>query len=127
LNGKRYAMVAHLVHRDSAGKLAVVAVLLTPGEASPLIATLWDHLPQAKNEEVALEQINVSDLLPGDSSYYTFSGSLTTPPCTEGVMWFVLRTPAVLSAAQIARFAERYPMNARPVQALNGREVMLRR
>jgi carbonic anhydrase len=125
LNGKTYDMVAHLVHRDQGGKLAVVAVLLAAGSASPLIKTLWDNLPKEKETETVVDRvkINVADLLPTNKAYYTFAGSLTTPPCSEGVTWFVLKSPALISTDDIARFAKSYPMNARPVQPLNGREV----
>ena len=125
LNGKSYDMVAHLVHKDKDGKLAVVAVLLAKGGANPLIQTLWDNLPKQKESETVVEavKINVADLLPKNKAYYTFAGSLTTPPCSEGVTWFVLKHSTPISAAEIARFAKSYPMNARPVQPLNGREV----
>jgi len=68
-------------------------------------------------------RIDATRLLPPQTSYFTFQGSLTTPPCTEGVTWYVLRTPATASADQIAAFAKRYPHDARPVQALGGREI----
>jgi carbonic anhydrase len=124
VNGKAYDMVAHLVHRDQEGKLTVVAVLLKKGNANSLIGTLWDNIPRQKGSEQAPGvRIDASGLIPENTSYYTFSGSLTTPPCSEGVTWFVLRDPATLSAEQIARFAQAYPMNARPVQPLNDREV----
>jgi carbonic anhydrase len=124
VNGKAYDMVAHLVHRDRDGKLAVVAVLLTEGSANPLIGTLWDNIPREKESEQAPGvRIDATDLIPKDRAYYTYAGSLTTPPCSEGVTWFVLRNPMTLSADQIARFSRSYPMNARPVQPLNGREI----
>jgi carbonic anhydrase len=124
VNGKAYDMVAHLVHRNQDGKLAVVAVLLEKGSANPLIGTLWDNIPAQKGSEQAPGiRIDASALIPENTAYYTFAGSLTTPPCTEGVTWFVLRNPTTLSADQIARFARSYPMNARPVQPLNGREI----
>jgi carbonic anhydrase len=124
INEKRYDMVAHLVHRSSEGKLAVVAVLLEKGQASPLVDTLWSHLPTQKSKEtVDPASINVADLLPADRAYYTFTGSLTTPPCTEGVTWFVLKHPTSVSAAEVARFGSLYPMNARPVQPVNGRVI----
>jgi carbonic anhydrase len=125
INGKRYDMVAHLVHKDADGKLAVVAVLLTNGVANPFINTLWQNLPKEKEVETAVDSvsINIADLLPKDRAYYTFNGSLTTPPCSEGVTWFVLKHPSSISADQVARFARSYPMNARPVQPLDGREI----
>jgi carbonic anhydrase len=127
INGKSADMVAHLVHRSADGNLAVVAVLLESGSINPLVRTLWAHLPHLKEKgtETVFDtvSINAADLLPTDRAYYTFTGSLTTPPCTEGVTWFVLKSPTSVSADEIARFARLYPMNARPVQALNGRTV----
>jgi len=125
VNGKSYDMVAHLVHKDKDGHLAVVAVLLANGGDNPFIRTLWDNLPKTKETEIAVEavRIDVASLLPENRAYYTFSGSLTTPPCSEGVTWFVLKNPAPISPDEIDRFGRSYPMNARPVQALNGREI----
>jgi carbonic anhydrase len=124
INGKHFDMVAHLVHKDAEGKLAVVAVLLKGGHDNPLIATIWKNLPKHESEtKVDSVSINVADLLPTNRKYYTFTGSLTTPPCSEDVTWFVLRTPSPVSSAQVARFGKAYAMNARPVQPLNGREV----
>jgi carbonic anhydrase len=125
LNGKNFDMVAHLVHKDADGNLAVVAVLLKKGSASPLVKTLWSNLPKEKGHEMAVDAvtINIADLLPSDKAYYTFAGSLTTPPCSESVTWFVLKNPSSISSDEIARFGKSYPMNARPTQPLNGREV----
>ena len=123
--GKAYAMVAHLVHRDAAGRLAVVAVLLEPGAASAAIATLWENLPAEKGKESAVAvMFDAAGLLPAERGYFTFEGSLTTPPCSEQVRWFVLKAPVSLDEAQVAAFARRYPMNARPVQPLHGRAVL---
>src|SRR3974390_2225987 len=126
INGKKYDMVAHLVHADTEGHLAVVAVLLNKGNANPLLDTLWKHIPAEKEkaETPASVQVNVKDLLPADSGYYTFSGSLTTPPCTEGVTWYVLKNPLAVSKVQVAAFARLYPHNARPTQPANGREIL---
>jgi carbonic anhydrase len=125
IDGKSFDMVAHLVHKNAEGKLAVVAVLIRNGQANPLIHTLWRNLPTEKGVERAAEGVNidVSTLLPPKRSYYTFAGSLTTPPCSEEVTWLVLRNPVHLSGEQIARFGKIYPMNARPTQPLNGRVV----
>jgi carbonic anhydrase len=125
INGRIYDMVAHLVHKDQDGNLAVVAVLLKIGGANKLIQTLWDALPRKKDEEeVKSVEVNAADLLPADkSAYYTFTGSLTTPPCSEGVMWFVLKSPMVISEQEVIRFGHLYSMNARPTQPLNGREI----
>jgi carbonic anhydrase len=119
-------MVAHLVHASPDGALAVVAVLLDAGAANPAIASLWQHLvthegPEQKLDEV---QIDATGLLPQDRGYYTFTGSLTTPPCTEGVTWFVLKTPQRISQSQADTFGKLYPSDARPIQPLNGRELL---
>jgi carbonic anhydrase len=125
INGRTYDMVAHLVHKDQDGNLAVVAVLLKIGGANKMIQTLWDALPRKKDEEeVKSVEVNAADLLPANkSAYYTFTGSLTTPPCSEGVTWFVLKTPSVISEEEVIRFGHSYSMNARPTQPLNGREI----
>lgn len=125
VNGKSYPMVAHLVHKKADGSLAVVAVLLKQGHPNALIQTLWANLPAEKEKEKAVEKIGVdaAKLLPQKRAYYTFAGSLTTPPCSEGVTWYVLVNPAEVSEAQVARFGRIYKANARPVQPLNGRMI----
>jgi carbonic anhydrase len=126
INGKRSEMVAHLVHRDSEGKLAVVAVLLRTGQPNATVEALWSHLPKQKEQEADFKDvlINPAGLLPMDRSYFTYTGSLTTPPCSEGVRWLVLRSPSTLSKHEIAVFAKLYPNDARPVQKLNDRQVL---
>lgn len=126
IDGKAQEMGAHLVHQDKEGKLAIVAILLDQGKENPVIKTLWSNLPQTKGKEnaVAAVQINAIGLLPQNKDYYTYKGSLTTPPCTENVTWYVLKTPTPISAEQIARFAKYYPMNARPVQPFNDRDIL---
>jgi carbonic anhydrase len=126
VNGHGFDMVAHLVHSDAEGHLAVVAILLHQGDASALIDELWKNIPTEKEKAVDVPSVklNVKDLLPADHGYYTFAGSLTTPPCSEGVTWFVLKTPVTLSAGQLATFAKLYPKDARPIQAANGREIL---
>lgn len=125
INNKGFAMVMHLVHRSPEGKLAVLAVLLDPGPANPLISTVWTHMPLDVMDRVRLpgDIIDVNELLPQDRRYYQFMGSLTTPPCSEGVLWLVLKQPMTLSREQLRLFAQIFPMNARPVQPLNGRVV----
>jgi carbonic anhydrase len=125
VDGKSFDMVAHLVHKDAQGRLAVVAVPLMRGKENAAIATLWKNLPHEKEHEAANDavSINAADLLPAQRGYYSFQGSLTTPPCSEGVQWFVLKQPTSISGQEIAAFGKLYPMNARPVQALNGREI----
>jgi carbonic anhydrase len=129
VNGKAHAMVAHLVHKDAEGKLAVVAVLLDKGGASELIETLWENIPLEKEKESAVADviIDATKLLPEKRDYYTFQGSLTTPPCSEGVTWFVLKSPMKIADSEIAAFSKIYPLNARPVQPLNGRSIQTTR
>jgi len=107
----------------------VLAVLLDEGKESALIKTLWANLPQTKDKENVVDavKINALELIPRDKGYYAFAGSLTTPPCSEDVKWFVLKTPMQISADEIARFAKSYPMNARPVQELNARDIQATR
>jgi carbonic anhydrase len=124
IDGKAHAMVAHLVHKGADGKLAVVAVLLDAGGTNPTIDTIWKNLPQEKGKEATVNAtIDAATLLPADHGYYTFQGSLTTPPCSEDVRWFVLKTPVKVAGSEITAFGKIYPMNARPSQPLNGRTV----
>lgn len=125
INFKRFPMVAHLVHKNNEGQLAVVAVLLDEGAASPLIDKVWTYMPLDNGDRVRMPAglLNLSELLPTDQRYYSFMGSLTTPPCSEGVLWMVLKQPMTLSKGQFKLFTQLYPNNARPVQAVNGRPV----
>ena len=125
VDGRQYDMVAHLVHKDAEGRLAVVAVLIERGATpQPVIQTVWANLPLEQGEEVAAQApLDVGRLLPADRSYFTYMGSLTTPPCTEGVLWMVLKQPVQVSEQQIAIFSRMYPMNARPLQAASGRMI----
>jgi carbonic anhydrase len=125
IKGKRYEMVVHLVHVAQDGSVAVVAVLLQQGGDNPLIDELWGDLPTQKNQEQHWDkvQINASTLLPADRGYYTFSGSLTTPPCTENVTWYVLKHPVTLSAAEITQYSKLYRDDARPTQPSYDRVV----
>lgn len=127
VDGKPAAMEMHLVHQDDAGNLAVVGVFLTAGQQNEALQPVWAHMPAAVGEERQVQgvTINAADLLPADLSYYSYVGSLTTPPCTEGVRWFVLSSPVEVSPEQIDRFAALYPDNARPTQPLNGRPLFL--
>ena len=126
IKGKGYEMVVHLVHADQEGMLAVVAVLLEQGKDNALLHELWADLPKEKEKEENLDsvQINVAGLLPVDHGYYTFPGSLTTPPCSENVTWFVLKHPVTVSLAEIEQFSKLYRHDARPTQPLYGRVVL---
>jgi carbonic anhydrase len=125
INDKRFAMVVHLVHRNAEGQLAVVAVLLEPGDPNPVIDRVWTYMPLDVGDRVRMPpgMLNLNELLPADQRYYQFMGSLTTPPCTEGVLWMVLKQPITISPAQLKLFTQLYANNARPVQAVNARPV----
>ena len=125
INGKGFDMVVHMVHSDASGNLAVVAVLLKAGKLNPALEAVWAHLPKEKDKVAAVEGVfvNAADLLPVNHSYYTFIGSLTTPPCTEGVTWFVLKTPEEISSGEVEVFAKLYPHDARPTQKVEGRVI----
>ena len=124
IDGRGFDMVAHLVHKDLEGRLAVVAVLLERGSAQPVVQAVWNNLPLEKGEELAARApLDLNALLPVERRYVTYMGSLTTPPCSEGVLWLVMKQPVPVSAEQIAVFARLYPMNARPIQAASGRMI----
>jgi len=125
IHGHRYSMVAHLVHKNAGGELAVVAVLIRTGEPNAFLKAVFDHFPVKGTPEasVAGATVNLTDFLPAQRGYYTYDGSLTTPPCTEHVRWFVLKQPVQASVAQVHQYAVRYPHDARPIQPLNDRTV----
>jgi carbonic anhydrase len=133
IHGKPFDMVVHLMYQSSDGKVVGVAVLLKAGRANATIRHLWEHMPKRESkvltdfshqeEEVPGVEINPAGLLPDAAAYYTYTGSLTAPPCTEGVRWYVLKTPMDVSAKQIETFAKLYPHDVRPLQSLNGRVV----
>ncbi|GAB2181293.1 hypothetical protein DLREEDagrD3_15160 [Denitratisoma sp. agr-D3] len=125
VGGKRFDMVAHLVHKDDEGHIAVVAVLLERGEVEqPVIQTIWNNMPlEAGSSTNPPQPLDVAKLLPQDRSYYTYMGSLTTPPCDEGVLWMVFKQPVVITPEQLAVFSRVYKNNARPTQPSNGRLI----
>ncbi len=124
IEGKPFDMAVHLVHEDLEGRLAVVAVLLERGGAHAAVQMVWNNLPLEKGEELAARPpIDPAQLLPKDPRYFTYMGSLTTPPCSEGVLWMVMQQPVTVSGEQIDVFARLYPMNARPLQQASGRLI----
>lgn len=124
IDGKAFDMVAHLVHKTLEGRLAVVAVLLEKGSAQPVVQSVWNNLPLEKGDEIAARlPIDLNRLLPTERGYFTYMGSLTTPPCSEGVLWMVMKQPVPMSGEQIDIFARLYPMNARPIQQASGRLI----
>ncbi len=125
IDGRQFEMSLHLVHKDEQGRLAVVALLMDRGAPHPAVQKVWNSLPLEKQEELqARSPLELAELLPSDHSYYTYMGSLTTPPCSEGVQWIVMRQPVSVSSAQIELFARLYPMNARPLQQVAGRRIL---
>ena len=126
INGKQFPLESHLVHADKDGNLAVVAVMFQEGAAHTLLAKLWDKMPNKAGEKSALPTgLSVSQLLPKGGDYYRFNGSLTTPPCSEGVRWLVMKQPAAASKAQIQQFSKAIGFaNNRPIQATNARAVL---
>ena len=124
INGRGTEMVVHLVHKDAEGRLAIVAVLLERGAQNSMIQTVWNNLPLEKNDTVTPSvTLDVNQILPARRDYFTFMGSLTEPPCSEGVLWLVMKQPMPASPAQMALFSRLYPLNARPTQPGGGRVV----
>ena len=128
INNKASALELHLVHRNEVGKLAVIGILLNEGKANTLIEEVWKNIPATgKTNTVSDRLINAANLLPKGRSYYSYSGSLTTPPCSEGVKWNVFVEPITVSAEQIEAFEKIYQVDARPIQPTNSRIIKLHR
>lgn len=126
VGGKPFDMETHLVHKSAKGQLVVVGVFLKTGSENAVIAKAWEHMPDHAGDKktVSSVSLNAAGLLPADRSFNRFNGSLTTPPCSEGVKWFVMKAPVEVSAAQVKQFSEVVGDNARPTQALNSRFVL---
>jgi carbonic anhydrase len=127
VKGKIPDMDIHLVHKSADGKLAVVAIRLTEDITTPpnaVLAALWPHLPATVGaQEKITDPVNPGGLLPADRGYWTYMGSLTAPPCTEGVRWFIFEQEMTLSRAQLKAFATLYKVNSRPLQDAHGRKI----
>jgi carbonic anhydrase len=125
LDGKAFPLELHLVHEAADKSLAVIGVLMTEGTTNTVLGRFWDRLPKSQGEVDSGVTIDVKDLLPrATDDYFTYSGSLTTPPCTESVRWIVLKQPSQLSKSQIATFKAVFPMNARPTMPLGARYLL---
>ena len=127
LNGKSFPMEMHLVHADKDANLAVVSVLMSEAPAdNPVLSKLWTQMPAKAGDKNTLQaKVNVMDLLPKSKDYYRYSGSLTTPPCSEGVRWYVMKQPTAVSKAQIEAFRKAVgAANNRPPQPINARAVL---
>jgi carbonic anhydrase len=124
VKGKLSDMVIHLVHQSKDGKFAVIAIRMNEGAPNAVLASLWEHLPKTTGAtDKTTEEINPAGLLPIDRGYWTYTGSLTAPPCTEGVQWFIFEQEKELSREQLRAFAALYKFNARPLQNPHGRKI----
>lgn len=125
INGKSFPMVAHLVHKDNAGNLAVIASLMDVGAENSFVQKVWNHIPLVVNQSVDPPDVTIdlNQLLPTKRDYFNYMGSLTTPPCSENVLWFVFKDTVQVSRDQLAVFSKIYPNNARPIQPTNARLI----
>jgi carbonic anhydrase len=126
VKGKLTDMSVHLIHKSADGKLAILAVRMSEDRGFPnaMLAALWQHLPKTAGQtEKDADMVNPGGLLPGDRGYWTYMGSLTTPPCTEGVRWYIFQQPISISRDQWRTFADLYPVNTRPLQDPHGRRI----
>ena len=126
LAGLSAPLEVHLVHADTDGNLAVVGVVLDEGAENDVIAAIWEAMPGVAGETNSPTGVTlaVADLLPSDVSAFAYRGSLTTPPCSEGVNWHVVLTPIMVSADQIAAFRALYEGTNRPTQSMNERAFL---
>ena len=125
LSGKAFEMELHFVHKSAEGRLAVLGVFIRPGEEHAGLTPIWAAMPREAGEPQKIgTSIEPAKLLPAERKYFRYKGSLTTPPCSEGVLWTVFRDPIEASSDQIRQFAELFPVNARPVQSLNSRFLL---
>ena len=126
VNGKFYGNEMHIVHKNDKGELAVVGVLIEKGEENAAYKAIWSNLPKKADEKKSVAvDINAADLLPKEKEYFTYMGSLTTPPCSENVRWIVLQSPIQMSEGQIAEIQKIMHKNNRPVQKLHDRTLKM--
>jgi carbonic anhydrase len=126
VKGKLSDMEVDLVHKSDDGKMAILAVRLSEDRGNPnaTLATLWQHLPEtAGAREKVSDMVSAGGLLPGDRGYWTYVGSEVTPPCTEGVRWFVFEEELSISRDQLRTFSNLFRMNTRPLQEMHGRRI----
>lgn len=125
LDGVPYAAEVHLVHESEDGALAVLGVLVEEGAAHPVVEDVLAHAPDEGDDPLpTTDPVDPVSLLPAGRDRFRYPGSLTTPPCSEGVAWTVLTEPITWSAEQVEHFAERHPDSHRPPQPLNGRVLL---
>jgi carbonic anhydrase len=126
IEGESFPMEMHLVHLDESGNIAVIGVMFKEGEENAELAKAWSVMPKQADQKAAPAAVlDAAVLLPENRDYYRFNGSLTTPPCTEGVTWIVMKEPVTVSAEQVEAFAHvMHHPNNRPVQPVNARPVL---
>jgi len=127
INGKSYPLEMQLIHINKKGKIAVIAIMFKEGQENKSLNKIWDYLPSKKGEfdKSKSHRINIASLIPMKTSYYKWSGSLTTPPCSENVSWHLLKAPINISKRQIHKITTIMGSNNRPIQDLNGRSVSI--
>jgi len=125
-DGFNYPMEMHLVHKDGDGNIAVIAILFQEGEENETLAELMSFLPQKLKQQEIHESVKIhpAKFFPADKKFYKYSGSLTTPPCSEGVYWMVFKQPIQASVTQLEKMHEYLGSNARPVQGQNARTLL---
>ena len=126
IRGKQFPLEAQFVHADPDGNLAVIAVMYSLGKENAELKKIWRQMPDEAGKGAGMSsQVRADDLMPENKEYYRFNGSLTTPPCTEGVLWLVMKNPVPVSEAQVKQLAEAlgHPNN-RPVQPINARPIL---
>ncbi|CAK8712683.1 MAG: carbonic anhydrase [Candidatus Electronema aureum] len=126
IDGESFPLEAQFVHADANGQLAVISVLYNLGEENFALKKLWQQMPTEAGQEVGMAtQVRADKLLPENREYYRVTGSLTTPPCTEGVLWLILKNQVATSEAQVKQFSELLGgPNNRPPQSLKARAVL---
>ncbi|MCF6214996.1 MAG: carbonic anhydrase family protein [Emcibacter sp.] len=122
LEGKSFPLEVHFVHKAQNGTLAVVGVMFEEGAENAELAKIWKNMPEKANEVITSDvTVNAGNLLPVDQTVIRYAGSLTTPPCSEGVKWHVMTSPIEVSKEQVEKFLSTVPANNRPLQPLNDR------
>ena len=126
IKGQSFPLEIHLVHGNGKGNLAVVGILAKTGANNPYLQTIWAYLPQEPSPEMIIPDtwVNAGLLLPENSGFYEYRGSLSTPPCSEDVLWLVWQNAIEISPQQLQQLAEIFPRNARNIQPLNGRSIL---
>ncbi len=123
VDGKGYPFNAHMVHKSADGKLVVIGILFKEGNENNILKDIFANMPSKEGKVAIKSNFDASSMLPSSLAYYSYAGSLTTPPCSEGVSFYILKAPVELSKNQLNAFQKVFKMNARPLQPLNGRKI----